>query len=73
MPNSLCLGAPTVFSGCAMLQLLFGQYSENTDILDGKSFYFSMLATYMAGESLLNKRRTPCIFVAFQGRHLEMH
>ena len=52
--------------------LLFRQCSVNGDVLRGHWLYSSMFATLTVGESLLKKRHIPCIFLAFQRRHLQM-
>ena len=73
MRNSLLLPAVGAVDALRILSLLFRECSLNADGLRGHWLYSSILATLTVGESLLKKRRIPCIFLAFQRRHLPMY
>ena len=73
MRNSLFLAPVGVVDAFGILSLLLRQCSGNPDVLQGHRFYFSILATFTVGESLLKKGHIPCIFLAFQRRDLQMY
>ena len=72
MRNSFFLGSGGPFDTFGILSLPLAQCCVNVDVFEGDWLYFCILATLTVGESLLKKRRIPCIFVPFQRRHLQM-
>lgn len=73
MRNSLFLAPVGVVDAFGILSLLLRQCCLNPDVLQGQWLYFSILATFTLGESLLKKRDISCIFLAFQRRDLQMY
>ena len=73
MPNSFYLAAMGPVEASCILLFVLQQCSLNPNVSQGHWLYFSTLATFALGQSLLKKRDIPCIFVAFQRRDLQMY